>query len=552
MAVRFDAAGDYLARTTSLWDYNASYTVALWLKLSVDQDNYSHIFAISAGPGISNFDHIGTDNDGTTLRQEVDGPGVSNAVTGSSLSIGTWYHVALVRTSVTEVLVYLNGVLDITNSHGSVASRSAANLAELGQILNILPINGLVCHVKIYGAALTVDEIVQEMRTARPIRTANLYGWWPLFSYTDLVDYSGNGRDLTVNGTLSTEDGPPVSWGAPVWVVQIPAAAGGTNYPQSVAGALTSVGALARVAGKLTVGALTSSGAATRQTARPISGALTPAAILARTAGKVTSGAATPSGATARETAKPAAGSVTSSGTQTRTTNKLLAGTLATAGELQRTAAKLLDGALTAAGGLARATGKTLSGALSPSGALVTSLTFLVSLAGALTSSGGVTRQTGKATTGAVTSAGTINREISTGLGGVLTSAGGLARATAKTVAGALSPNGVLATARAYLVSLAGTLSSSGIVARATAKSPVGTLTPGGGLTRGIGKVVAGALSWVGMLTSLLSGDSVRLLDVAVSDAAIYVATLADAAVYAATVSDAAVTNVALSDAARS
>jgi hypothetical protein len=64
----------------------------------------------------------------------------------------------------------------------------------------------------------------------RPIRTADLHLWTPMLASSSASDaakdYSGNGRDWTVNGSPTITDGPPVGWGAPIWIPQYTVSSG--------------------------------------------------------------------------------------------------------------------------------------------------------------------------------------------------------------------------------------------------------------------------------------------------------------------------------------
>lgn len=80
-------------------------------------------------------------------------------------------------------------------------------------------IDGNLAHVKIWNAALTDNELLQEMYSGIPRRTANLYLWCPLWTNSMLNDLSGNGNSLTAVGTPTTQDMPPVTWSS---LVQMP------------------------------------------------------------------------------------------------------------------------------------------------------------------------------------------------------------------------------------------------------------------------------------------------------------------------------------------
>lgn len=299
--------------------------------------------------------------------------------------------------------------------------------------------------------------------------------------------------------------------------------AGGTTYDQAASGTLTSSGTLSRSVSKSLAGTLTSAGAIIKATAKSLAGTLTSSGAMAalRTAYAVLTGTLTSAGTLVLQTSKGLAGALTSAGSLVKQTSKSLAGTLTSSGAIIRSIAKALSGALTFAGDLA---------ADFQAGAG----TFFQSVGGTLTSSGALTRQTAK------------------GVDGTLASAGTLTKQTAKLLAGALSPDGALSTFRTAVISLAGTLASAGALMRQTNKGASGTLTPTGAISKTIAKSIGGVLSFLGTLLAALVGAEILLLDVGLSDAAVYSVVLNHSAVYAITLSDRAVFNVTLSDTTRS
>lgn len=207
---------------------------------------------------------------------------------------------------------------------------------------------------------------------------------------------------------FTTTQGTAVQW----WYLAIEAA-GGTQYPQSVAGMLTSAGALAVRGQKALGGTLSSAGQISRSVATSLAGTLSSAGVITK-----------------------------------RTILSTLTGTLTSAGTLTavKTALVALAGTLNMAGTVVKQVGKSLAGALTSSGELSTIRTFLVALAGILTSAGTLTLRTGKALAGALSSSGVITRAISKTLTGMLTSAGVVSKGLAQAVAGTLNLAGVLMT----------------------------------------------------------------------------------------------------------
>jgi hypothetical protein len=234
MAVRCDAAADRLLLTSGLFDYNADYTVCFWAYLVSDLNALGRFFAINTNSGGVDRDTLGVNTDGTTFRIYTSGPSTFSA-TGTNLSTATWYHMALVRTTGSQMLAYLNGVLNITCNGDSTTGRStAATRLEFGaeNSVNDRRVDARFHAIKIWTAEFTQAEIANEMQVIRPVRLENLYGFWPCFpgSGERARDYSGNGRNFTESGTLTDEDPPPVAYGARPWFAPFVAAAGGQPF----------------------------------------------------------------------------------------------------------------------------------------------------------------------------------------------------------------------------------------------------------------------------------------------------------------------------------
>lgn len=212
MAVRFDASTDRLLRTSDLLDYNGVYTWMAWIYLVSDL-NASSTFWVLSDNSANNRDYLFTTGTGTTLRLNVVIGGGATNVDGTDISAGVWYHLALVRESATAVKVYLNGVLDITNTR-DITGRASATRMEHGAFSssNTNRSDSRVAAIKAWSTNLSQVEILNEMRVIKPCKTTNLYGYWPTLNGSEerVRDYSGNGRDWTEGGTLTDEDSPPI------------------------------------------------------------------------------------------------------------------------------------------------------------------------------------------------------------------------------------------------------------------------------------------------------------------------------------------------------
>jgi hypothetical protein len=174
------------------------------------------------------------------------------------------------------------------------------------------------------------------------------------------------------------------------------------------------------------------------------------------------------------------------------------------------------------------------------------------SVGGTLTLAGTVTKATTKTFAGTLTSAGTVVKSTAKTLAGTLTTAGAVTKSTGKLLAGTLTSSGAITSSFTFLKSLEGTLTMSGALVKDVGKNVAGTLTPTGAISKAIAKSLAGTLSFIGGLVAALVSTAVQLLDVELSDSAVYTVELSDSAVYAVSLSDSVIYTVTLSDESRS
>lgn len=238
MAVRIDAAADRLLRTAVL-NHNAAYTWMGWFYFtSLPTTRASNALAFDDN-GTANMDYFQIDAASThhiEWGQSIGGSFVARA--GSTvISTGTWYHIALVRASVTSLQGYLNGVAEGALVTTTVTGRAAATRMEMGayNTSNTDWMDGRIAYVMAWDRALSASEVINEMRSVRPLQPLNLWGFWPLWPNQRVKDLSGNGRDWTEGGTLTDEDPPPVWFGGLPRVSLSPASAGDATLSAGVA-----------------------------------------------------------------------------------------------------------------------------------------------------------------------------------------------------------------------------------------------------------------------------------------------------------------------------
>ena len=147
----------------------------------------------------------------------------SDGYTGSaSITINNWYHVTMIG-SATELLGYLNGVLDVTAATYSMTPTTlffgSDSWAEAGNAV----CQGMLSCFKVWDRVLSVDEIKAEMYFAMPVSCVGLNSCYPMPNRQDLLsagvppmransdplaDWSGNGLNLTRFNDVVVGPGP--------------------------------------------------------------------------------------------------------------------------------------------------------------------------------------------------------------------------------------------------------------------------------------------------------------------------------------------------------
>lgn len=212
MSIRFDVNTDRLLRTTDILNYNAAYTWMAWVMLISDLNATSSFLALCRTTTFD-MERVGTGTNGTTIELRISIAGSATFTAGSALTLGTWYHIAMVRESATSLKLYLNGNLDATLTT-DISARAAVNRMEVGAIGtgNAQRSDSRVAAIKAWSGSMTEAEVRAEVWSHLPRRFTDQYAWWPGFpgAVERLRDYSVNARNWTEVGTLTDEAGPPL------------------------------------------------------------------------------------------------------------------------------------------------------------------------------------------------------------------------------------------------------------------------------------------------------------------------------------------------------
>lgn len=248
MAIRFDSSGECLLRASNL-PASTAFTACGWFNKRGSGGTTLSVIAIivpsSGGGYIGAYSTV----DGSKFGIQTDTS--AGMVSGGAVTDNQWYFVAMsgAGTGATDAkLRYAaHGASSLTTVANNGSSFTSAYLV-VGMNNAEYWGNQTVAGWKVFDRALTDAELLNEMYRLTPASTTNLNSWSPMFHSTvadAAKDYSGNGNNWITNGTLSLEDGPPVSWGArllTVGAVVIPAATGSLAVTETGADTAALVG----------------------------------------------------------------------------------------------------------------------------------------------------------------------------------------------------------------------------------------------------------------------------------------------------------------------
>ncbi len=204
-AASFDGATQYLTGTNNhVTTETSDVTFAMWVNIT------------AYGAGTTVFFSNGASNANGTIMQissaGLFGIGHNFRVSlnsATTLSLATWYHVAMTITSGTTQC-WVNGV----TSGGTTATtpNSAGSDTTIGGSTNSSHVtsgffNGLVDEVRVYNRAISSDEMIALYNNGlninnNDINSGNLVAWWKLDeSSGSAFDSSGSNNTLGNNGT---------------------------------------------------------------------------------------------------------------------------------------------------------------------------------------------------------------------------------------------------------------------------------------------------------------------------------------------------------------
>ena len=283
--------------------------------------------------------------------------------------------------------------------------------------------------------------------------------------------------------------------------------ASGTEYFQSVEGAVTFVGDIVRRVGSGQSAALTFVGTALRHVGHTLSGAASFVGTALKRTSRLLAGAANFVGSALKRASRPVAGALSFAGSVAKRTSRALSAGTVFAGTVTKRTGRAVAGAATFVGSAAKRTSRALAAAISWVGA--------GGMASTLIPGGGGGIQYQQAVGGALTFAGAQAKRAHSTASSALTFVGTTTKRTSRALAAALSPVGALV--RTRLLVFAAALSMAGAMARTRVVALVAALALAGTVARNIhismigGMILSAAIALVAPTPPFAPGETSRM-----------------------------------------
>jgi len=159
-SIAFDGANDYAALTTTGLLVN-SFCLSMWIYPHDVAGGFQMLWGADGYAGGTGLGHYIYNN---TVRPyiAVGGSAAELFNSNANLTNNTWFNVVLQRNKSVKWELYIDGVLDSTNSSTALADSFSATNTRIGQHSGgNLPFDGNMSHIILYDRVLTPAEILE-------------------------------------------------------------------------------------------------------------------------------------------------------------------------------------------------------------------------------------------------------------------------------------------------------------------------------------------------------------------------------------------------------
>ncbi len=212
MAVRFNTTNKLTFTLNNFPTHTgigSSFTFLWWAKRKVDTNNFAAIMYSTNRSGFEVFVETATDGDTLNVYELP----TETFTTGPTLANDVWNFGAYKRSNTAQKQYWGTEAGGALSTNSLATSRTPTNNmidVYIGDDAYTEGLNGEISYVRIWTVELTDAEIDAEYYSAVPVKTANLWADYRLPNAAGaLTDSSGNGRTLTLTGTVTDGGADP-------------------------------------------------------------------------------------------------------------------------------------------------------------------------------------------------------------------------------------------------------------------------------------------------------------------------------------------------------
>jgi len=169
-AQSFNGTSDYIQISDNMdfdWSGTQDFTIEMWVKLkSISADENMIFIGRDEFPGNIHWWLGAEKNTGRTVFNLIDSEGTANISYGPNMTIGTWYHMVVVRNAATQTTQFFvnNNMVDsdvVNYSTGSFGTDAPIDIGFLSynNLLTRFFAPAVIDEVAIYNSALSTDDI---------------------------------------------------------------------------------------------------------------------------------------------------------------------------------------------------------------------------------------------------------------------------------------------------------------------------------------------------------------------------------------------------------
>ncbi len=166
-------------------DITGEITIACWVKLETKASTAAHShflvckYDVNSNNRAYSF-HVDYTNDKLTFVLSPDGSATTSATSSSTLTSGTWYHIAATLNQATDKMqTYIDGSANgssVSYTSNIYNSKAVFAIGSRGDLATCY--DGLIDEVIIWNTCLTADEIAEVYGITEYKYNAGILNWW--------------------------------------------------------------------------------------------------------------------------------------------------------------------------------------------------------------------------------------------------------------------------------------------------------------------------------------------------------------------------------------